>query len=76
MKLVTDARGYVRAIPTAILIHTSVKLVTIEHTAGLPCLKILIHTSVKLVTRSGLRSGNADAILIHTSVKLVTTGDP
>ena len=33
-----------------ILIHTSVKLVTLLHTAKNPLKRILIHTSVKLVT--------------------------
>ena len=71
-----------------ILIHTSVKLVTIEHSAGLPCLKILIHTSVlseamvilihtsvKLVTCLPNPAVHSAHILIHTSVKLVTAAE-
>ena len=55
-----------------ILIHTSVKLVTVKGRPLPAACKILIHTSVKLVTSR--RAGNVGRkpILIHTSVKLVT----
>ena len=55
-----------------ILIHTSVKLVTL---IADPCVmyeQILIHTSVKLVTAPCPAHTRHEAILIHTSVKLVT----
>ena len=49
MKLVTHA--HVRAIySTSILIHTSVKLVTLRRASFRVKCRILIHTSVKLVT--------------------------
>ena len=57
---------------SAILIHTSVKLVTHLAVVHLKQQAILIHTSVKLVTRSGGTSHGNAVILIHTSVKLVT----
>ena len=55
-----------------ILIHTSVKLVTIKDALFRKVGAILIHTSVKLVT--AVLGGVAVhiKILIHTSVKLVT----
>ena len=72
MKLVTAGTAY-SAQEKAILIHTSVKLVTQPRHAIRAAEGILIHTSVKLVTRQlvffNLRLFN---ILIHTSVKLVT----
>ena len=55
-----------------ILIHTSVKLVTINAGAYAGRDKILIHTSVKLVTGVVVKEPFVELILIHTSVKLVT----
>ena len=55
-----------------ILIHTSVKLVTLKHGAAVAVGGILIHTSVKLVTVHAARCRLRSLILIHTSVKLVT----
>ena len=56
----------------SILIHTSVKLVTLLLIAFEHIFRILIHTSVKLVTKSGTWVHKKPPILIHTSVKLVT----
>ena len=56
----------------AILIHTSVKLVTSPLTSSAPPTRILIHTSVKLVTGADFCRAAGGRILIHTSVKLVT----
>ena len=55
-----------------ILIHTSVKLVTIWRECWSLCKSILIHTSVKLVTCLKIGVWVLCRILIHTSVKLVT----
>ena len=55
-----------------ILIHTSVKLVTVDAGGGGVALGILIHTSVKLVTLGSWLNNALTSILIHTSVKLVT----
>ena len=61
-----------RAASATILIHTSVKLVTIAvEIADIEC-EILIHTSVKLVTQVAHALARGLYILIHTSVKLVT----
>ena len=56
----------------AILIHTSVKLVTFQLAIFFNGGVILIHTSVKLVTSGGRPEWHIQGILIHTSVKLVT----
>ena len=56
-----------------ILIHTSVKLVTIGQNRLVGFCIILIHTSVKLVTYDGVFVFDFCVILIHTSVKLVTS---
>ena len=55
-----------------ILIHTSVKLVTLLTHVKELIEQILIHTSVKLVTLRTFDYGGISMILIHTSVKLVT----
>ena len=55
-----------------ILIHTSVKLVTLLHHIQGYAAHILIHTSVKLVTDLYASYKPRYDILIHTSVKLVT----
>ena len=55
-----------------ILIHTSVKLVTLAINSLRLRYAILIHTSVKLVTDKHQRRSGRHFILIHTSVKLVT----
>ena len=55
-----------------ILIHTSVKLVTVGALNGAKETIILIHTSVKLVTHTKYGAAKRGEILIHTSVKLVT----
>ena len=60
------------ALCEAILIHTSVKLVTIYSKYYFSYPVILIHTSVKLVTFYQRAGNKAFIILIHTSVKLVT----
>ena len=57
---------------SAILIHTSVKLVTHNYAKQGDLILILIHTSVKLVTKTSRPLQTAELILIHTSVKLVT----
>ena len=58
---------------TAILIHTSVKLVTSRRAGNVGRKPILIHTSVKLVTATLQLPFHSHLILIHTSVKLVTS---
>ena len=55
-----------------ILIHTSVKLVTMISDGMPEGFVILIHTSVKLVTPLPHIHQRHASILIHTSVKLVT----
>ena len=61
-----------RAGGSSILIHTSVKLVTLLHHIQGYAAHILIHTSVKLVTDLYASYKPRYDILIHTSVKLVT----
>ena len=67
-----DRVGHLFGHQARILIHTSVKLVTLFSSSNSRTFCILIHTSVKLVTLVAVRDVLFVVILIHTSVKLVT----